>query len=146
MNTEKRIPERKPLSPEEMEKRMKRIAELEKTDCPPLDGTAPIDAVSVYDCFVNNYEQAKAAFIEKRVDLTGVIIKIGPDIHGKPSIELSDKADGRCYALFVFPNDDFYGKVKEGDTVVCRGNLLSAREPYGAVLKKCELVEVKHPN
>lgn len=143
MNTEKRIPERKPLSPEEMEKRMKQVSELEQTDCPPLDGIAPLEAVSVYDCFVNNYEQAKATFFEKRVDLIGVIIKIGLDIHGKPSIELSDKADGRCYALFVFPNDDFYGKVKEGDTVVCRGNLLNAREPYGAVLKKCELVEVK---
>lgn len=81
-------------------------------------------------------------YYEKRIEMMGVASKIGPDIHGKPSIEISDSAHGRCYALYIFENDDFYSKVSVGDTVVCRGNFLRAREPFGAVLKKSELLKV----
>ena len=96
----------------------------------------PLDASAVYREFTEQYETAAEKYSEKRIEIMGVVRKIGPDIHGKPSIELSDRADGRCYVLFIFDSDEFYSRVSVGDTVVCRGNFLSARESFGAVIKR----------
>lgn len=143
MSAEKLIPEQPRPTPEEQAKRMERVAYFEKNDCPAFRQDKPLDAKAVYEEFTEQYETAAEKYYEKRIEMTGIASKIGPDIHGKPSIELSDHADGRCYALYIFENDDFYSKVKVGDTVVCRGNFLRAREPFGAVLKKSELLEVR---
>ena len=138
--TEKLIPEQPQLSPEEQAKRMERVAFFEKNDCPVFAQEKPLEAASVYREFTEQYEAAAEKYYEKRIEMTGIARKIGPDIHGKPSIELSDRADGRCYALFIFDSDEFYSRVSVGDTVVCRGNFLRAREPFGAVVKKSELL------
>lgn len=142
MKMEKLIPEQPRPTQEEQAKRMERVAYFEKNDCPTFVQDEPLDARAVYEEFVEQYDIAAEKYYEKRIEMIGVASKIGPDIHGKPSIEISDRADGRCYALYIFQNDDFYSKVSLGDTVVCRGNLLRAREPFGAVLKKSELLEV----
>lgn len=142
MDMEKLIPEQPRPTPEEQSKRMERVAYFEKNDCPIFAQDEPLDAKAVYEEFIEQYEIAAEKYYEKRVTMIGVARKIGPDIHGKPSIELSDGVDGRCYALYIFEKDDFYSKVSVGDTVVCRGNFLRAREPFGAVLKKSELLEV----
>lgn len=144
MNTEKLIPEHPRPTPEEQAKRMERVAFFEKNDCPTFSQNEPLDSKAVYDEFTEQYDTAAEKYYEKRIEMVGVVNKIGPDIHGKPSIELSDRVGGHCYALYIFENDDFYSKVSVGDTVVCRGNLLRAREPFGAVIKKSELIEVRN--
>lgn len=138
---EKLIPEQPRLTQEEQAKRMERVALFEKTDCPTFQQGKPLDVRAVYEEFTEHYEVATEKYYEKRIEMTGVARKIGPDIHGKPAIELSDKVDGRCYALCIFQDDYFYSKVSVGDSVVCRGNFLRAREPFGAVLTKSELIE-----
>ena len=120
---------------------MERVAFFETHDCPVFVQDAPLDAAAVYREFTEQYEAAAEKYYEKRVEMTGVVRKIGPDIHNKPSIELSDQVDGRCYALFIFESDEFYNRISVGNTVVCRGNFLRAREPFGAVLKKSEFVD-----
>ena len=139
--TEKLIPEQPAPSPEEQRKRMDCVTFFETHDCPVFVQDAPLDAAAVYREFTEQYEAAAETYYEKRVEMTGVVRKIGPDIHNKPSIELSDRVDGRCYALFIFENDEFYGRISVGDTMTCRGNFLRAREPFGAVLKKSEFVD-----
>lgn len=143
MLTEKRIPDQTAPSPEEQAKRMERVAYFEVNDCPLFSQDKPLDAASVYEEFTEQYDRAAEKYYEKRIEMSGIVRRIGPDIHGKPSIELSDSADGRCCALYIFNDDAFYSKAAVGDTVVCRGNFLRAREPFGAVLKKSELLEVK---
>ncbi len=143
MSIEKLIPEQPRPTPEEQTKRMERVAYFEKNDCPTFAQDEPLDAKAVYEEFVEHYDVAAEKYYEKRIEMFGIASKIGPDIHGKPSIELSDRVGGHCYALYIFQNDDFYCKVSLGDTVVCRGNFLRAREPFGAVLKKSELLEVR---
>lgn len=142
MSTDKLIPEQPRPTPEEQAKRMERVAYFEKNDCPLFVQDEPLDAKAVYEEFVEQYDTAAQKYYEKRIEMIGIASKIGPDIHGKPSIEMSDRADGRCYAFYIFDKDDFYSKVSVGDTVVCRGNFLRAREPFGAVLKKSELLKV----
>ncbi|MBD5133343.1 MAG: hypothetical protein HDT38_02550 [Clostridiales bacterium] len=117
--TEKLIPEQPAPSPEEQKKRMERVAFFETPDCSVFVQDAPLEAAAVYREFTEQYEAAAERYYEKRVEMTGVVRKIGPDIHNKPSIELSDWVDGRCYALFIFENDEFYGRIAVGNTVVC---------------------------
>ena len=139
--TETLIPEQPAPSPKEQRKRMERVTFFETHDCPVLVQDSPLDVAAVYREFTEQYDAAAEKYYEKRVEMTGVVRKIGPDIHSKPSIEFSDRVDGRCYALFIFENDEFYSRISVGDTVICRGNFLRAREPFGAVLKKSELID-----
>ena len=84
-----------------------------------------------------------ANYVDKRFEVTGIAKKIGPDAHNKPSIELSDRADGQTYALVIFPNEDHYSKVAQGDRVVVRANYLVMTNRIGIVMKHSELVSVE---
>lgn len=115
---------------------------IETTPMPLLMQDAPFDAKTLCEEFSNNLNGALAKYEDKRFEVTGIAKKIGPDIHNKPSIELSDGVDGECYALCIFPNDDFYSKVSVGDTVAVRANYLVMSNWFGVVMKHSELVEV----
>lgn len=69
-------------------------------------------------------------------------LKVGPDVHNKPAIEISDSVDGQCYALVIFPTDDFYSQVSVGDKVTVRANYLVFSNWLGVVMKHSELVQV----
>ncbi len=77
---------------------------------------------------------------DKRFERIGIASKIGPDIHHKPSIEISDEVGGQCYTFCIFPSDDFYNKVSVGDIVTVRANYLVLSSWYGVVMKYSELV------
>ncbi len=138
--TNEKLRGKRPVSDEEFKERMKRVAYFEENDCEKLDSSEPLVPEKIYADFLEDYDRAEKLYFEKRVEIKGTIGRIGPDIHGKPSIELTDKPGGRCYALFVFADDSFKYSVKVGDEVVLRGNILNAREPFGLTVKKCEIV------
>ena len=77
---------------------------------------------------------------EKRIRLKGIVSRIGPDEFGAPSFQFTDETQSRCYALIVFPTKDIYDQVQEGSRVEIIGNVVFIREPYGLVVKKCELL------
>ena len=81
-----------------------------------------------------------AKYVDKRFQVTGVAKKVGPDIHHKPSIEISDSVNGQTYALVIFPTDKHYKKVAVGDKVVVRANYLVMSNRYGTVMKFSELL------
>ncbi|MBD5460891.1 MAG: hypothetical protein HDR26_08145, partial [Lachnospiraceae bacterium] len=56
--------------------------------------------------------------------------------------EFTDEENKRCYELVVFPTKDIYDMVKEGDRAEIIGNVVFIREPYGLVVKRCELLGV----
>lgn len=74
--------------------------------------------------------------MDKRFEVTGIAKKVGPDIHNKPSNELSDSIDGQTYALVIFPTNEHYSKVKVGDRVVVRTNYLVMSNHYGTSLHR----------
>ena len=107
-----------------------------------LTQTAPVDAKELYEAFDSNLEASQSTYSGYRFEVSGIVTKVGPDVHSKPSIELFDAESGKCYVLCVFNSDDFYETVSVGDYVVCRGNYLVASSLYGIVLKNAEVVEV----
>jgi len=119
-----------------------RVHRLETTDAARYTGREPVDAKALYEELLSDYDNAFSKYYEKRIRLCGVISKIGADEFGAPSFRFVDTDSGRCYALIVFPNTEIYEKVKEGERAEIIGNVVFIREPYGLVVKKCELLEV----
>ena len=125
---------------ESLEKFRERIHWLENNDAERFQGTEPVDVIALYHELLENYETAYPRYYEKRIRLKGIVSKIGPDEFGAPSFQFTDETGTRCYALIVFPTEGIYGQVQEGSRVEIIGNVVFIREPYGLVVKKCELL------
>lgn len=115
---------------------------IETNAMPMLSQDAPFFAKKLYDEFYTDADSFYDKYVDKRFEITGIAKKVGPDIHNKPSIELSDSVSGQTYALVIFPTNDHYSKVLVGDTVVVRANYLVMSNQYGVVMKFSELVSV----
>lgn len=109
-------------------------------DFPVLEQDSPFDAKELFIYFCEKFEDALLTCRDKRFAVTGVASKIGPDIHGKPSIELSDQVGGHCYVLFVFASEESYKNVSVGDTVTSCGNYLGVTNEFGVVMKRSEVL------
>lgn len=119
---------------------------IETTPMPILPQEVPFDVKSLYDAFSADLNAALDIYEDKRFEVAGVAVKIGPDIHNKPSIELSDRVGGQTYALMIFPTDDHYSKVSVGDKVTVRANYLVFCNQFGIVMKYSEPVSVEKAN
>lgn len=111
-----------------------------------LPQETPFDVKSLFDVFSSDLHGALAVYEDKRFEVTGVAVKVGPDVHNKPSIEISDCTGGRTYALTIFPTDDHYSKVSVGDKVTVRANYLVFCNWFGVVMKHSELIRVEKAN
>ncbi len=118
---------------------------IETTPMPLKAQSAPYAVKELADAFRTDLNAALAEYQDQRFEVTGVAIKVGPDIHHKPSIELSDGVGGACHALCIFPTDAHYSKVAVGDTVIVRANYLVMSNLFGVVMKYSELVSVARP-
>ena len=127
---------------EELQKLRERVHCLETTDAERYTGAEPADAVKLYYELLDDYENAYPTYYEKRIQLCGIVSNLKDDEFGASSFQFTDENGSRCYALIVFPNKDIYDKVSEGDRARIIGNVVFIREPYGLVVKKCELLEV----
>ena len=116
---------------------------IETTAMPLLSQAVPFAAKTLCDEFYADADSFYAKYVDKRFEVTGIAKKVGPDIHNKPSIELSDSESGQTFALVIFPTDDHYSRVKVGDRVVVRANYLVMSNHYGLVMKFSELVSVE---
>ena len=125
---------------ESLEKFRERIHWLENNDAERFQGVEPVDVIPLYRELLENYETAYPRYYEKRIRLKGIVSRIGPDEFGAPSFQFTDETQSRCYALIVFPTKDIYDQVQEGSRVEIIGNVVFIREPYGLVVKKCELL------
>lgn len=116
---------------------------IEKHPMPLLPQDAPFAVQSLCAELHADLLGALARYRDKRFEVTGVAVKVGPDIHNKPSIELSDRVGGQVYALTIFPTDAHYSRVAVGDTVTVRANYLVFCDRFGVVMKHSELVRVE---
>lgn len=112
---------------------------IETRAMPILEQEQPFEAKELCNEFTTDLDGALKIYEDKRFEVTGIASKIGPDIHNKPSIELSDEVGGTCYALCIFPSDDFYNEVSVGDRVTVRANYLVMSNWFGVVMKYSEL-------
>lgn len=110
-------------------------------DFPLLEQAQPFDAKLLLLQFFRDFEGTLQLCKDRRFEISGVVTKIGPDIHGKPSIELSDRAGSLCYVLFVFASQKDYAAISVGDTITCRGNYLGVTNEFGIVMKRSEITK-----
>ncbi len=114
--------------------------QIETTAMPVLEQSAPFDVKTLYEEFAADERAFYAKYLDKRFQVSGIAKKVGPDIHNKPSIEISDSVNGKTYALVIFPTDEHYKIVSVGDKVVVRANYLVMSNQYGTVMKFSELI------
>lgn len=119
---------------------------IETTNMPRLEQTEPFAVDALLAEFEADMQTFLDKYQDKRFEVTGVAVKIGPDVHNKPSIELAAEADSKTCALVIFPTDDHYSKVSVGDTVVVRANYLVMSNWFGTVMKHSELICVEKAN
>lgn len=117
--------------------------QIETTDMPLLEQDAAFEVKTLHDEFWADQDAFLAAYQDKRFEVTGVAVKVGPDVHNKPSIEIAEEIGGRTYALVIFPTDDHYNKVEVGDQVTVRANYLVMSNWFGTVMKHSELIAVE---
>ena len=83
--------------------------QLETRDSPLLEQRGPVTSAELYDSFCHDFDRALQTYEDKRFEVTGIAIQVGPDGHHKPSVQLSDSIGGRCHVLCVFPSEEVYG-------------------------------------
>lgn len=81
--------------------------EIETKDSILLEQTEPIKSAVLYNKFINDFDNSLNTYKDKRFEVAGTVIKVGPDIHNKPSVEISSNVEERCHILCVFPNEDY---------------------------------------
>lgn len=73
-----------------------------------------------------------------RVNISGYAVKVGPDVFGLPSVEVSESKDGSARALCVLPFTDYLKlrHVHKGDKVVINGEIRGYVPQYDIALAK----------
>lgn len=95
------------------------------------------------DAFINDRPKAEKLYKNKIVTITGVVVYVGPDVYGLPSIELSDKKDGSPMALCVLPISDYLKlrKYSKGQTLVITGEARDLYKESIVIVKECKTIE-----
>ncbi len=73
-----------------------------------------------------------------KVNVSGYAVKVGPDVYGLPSVEVSETKGGKTRILCVLPFTDYLKlrHVSKGDKVVISGNILGYTPEYDIVVVK----------
>lgn len=120
-----------------------RTHQIETTPMPLLPQDAPFSVKPLCEAFRADLQGALARYEGRRFAVSGIAVMVGPNLHHKPSIALSDRPGGQTYALLIFPTDEHYSKVSVGDQVTVRANYLVLSNWFGVVMKHSELLRVE---
>ena len=88
---------------------------------------------------------AAASNAYPKVSISGYAVKVGPDVYGLPSVELSDTKGGKTRILCVLPFTDYLKlrHVSKGDKVTLKGEVRGYADEYDFVLvKQSKIVSV----
>ena len=80
-----------------------------------------------------------------KVSISGYAVKVGPDVYGLPSVELSETKGGKTRILCVLPFTDYLKlrHVSKGDKVTMKGEVRGYADEYDFVLvKQSKIVSV----
>ncbi len=105
-----------------------------------MEQAAPITASALHRAFCEGWDACNDRYFGHRQTVSGVVLWMGDDIHHKPSIQLSDSAEGNCCVHCVLISEKGTGSVRVGDRVTMQGNYLECHPKFGVVLKYSELV------
>ncbi len=97
-----------------------------------------ISAIELYDAFRADADDATKKYGMKTMYITGVAVKVGPDVYGLPSVEVASKDGEKCKVLCVLPFTDYLKlrKVSKRDQVVMQGEVRGFAAEYDLVVVK----------
>ena len=101
-----------------------------------------ITALELHQAFINNPAETEEQYLNKTVQLTGIVTGKGMSRYMTPNVELADHKDGAVLAICVLPRLDV-GKLsyfKPGQTATFSGRVHRLTEPR-IILKECNAVE-----
>lgn len=104
-----------------------------------------ISATDLYNEFYNDNEAALTKYGMKTVYISGVSVKVGPDVYGLPSVEVAGSANESCKVLCVLPFTDYLKlrHVSRKDSVVLQGQVRGFSREYDlVVVKQCKIITV----
>lgn len=107
-----------------------------------MSATVLQEEISAYD-LCSAFQKDAYSYYGKDVIISGVVIRVGPDMYGLPSIELSDKPGGKMCVLCLLPTLDYLKlrKVSKGDEVKISGEARGLHNNDFVVVKHSRLVE-----
>lgn len=114
---------------------------IQMKDTIPMKDNDNRTALEVYDIMKVQGRMEKAP----RVNISGYAVKVGPDVYGLPSVEVSEKKGGKVRTLCVLPFMDYLKlrHVSKGDKVVMNGEVRGYTEKLDiVVVKECKIVSV----
>ena len=78
-----------------------------------------------------------------RVNISGYAVKVGPDVFGLPSVEVSESKGGSARILCVLPFTDYLKlrHVHKGDKVMINGEVRGYVPQYDVALMKQSRIE-----
>ena len=79
-----------------------------------------------------------------RVNISGYAVKVGPDVFGLPSVEVSESKDNRARTLCVLPFMDYLKlrHVRKGDKVMINGEVRGYVPQYDVILMKQSTIKI----
>lgn len=104
-----------------------------------------VTATELYNAFRKDSKEAAKKYGMKTMIISGVAVKVGPDVYGLPSVEVAGKAGDKCKALCVLPFTDYLKlrHVDKKDQVEMQGEIRGYTSEYDlVVVKKCKIVTV----
>ena len=116
------------------------MRQIEFEIMPSLQQEKAVNAVELYEAFDSRTEQMQQKYAYYRFDVEGIASRVRRDVHGKPSVELSDRVEGKSYVLCVFNDKGILDAVKPGEHVTIRGNYLAASSLYGVIIKNSQVL------
>ena len=90
-------------------------------------------------------EKGKSNNAAPKVNISGYAVKVGPDVYGLPSVELSETKGGKARTLCVLPFTDYLKlrHVSKGDKVIMKGEVRGYSDEYDiVVVKQSKIVSV----
>lgn len=112
-------------------------------DLKNMDIKEIIPVKELQNAFMNDRPKAEKLYKNKIVTVKGVVVYVGPDVYGLPSIEISDKKEGASMALCVLPVSDYLKlrKYSKGQTLVITGEARDLYKESIVIVKECKVVE-----
>ena len=109
---------------------------------PAVSEETKTKSANIYDLleeYKKDASKRQPAYSGENITVSGVVVYKGPDIHGFPSLELSDKVNGAGYVLCVFDSADSLNKISKGDNLTISGKFHIVSSDDMVVLKQSKI-------
>ena len=116
------------------------VNKLENLTVSKKKETKSINAYNLLEEYKKDPSKRQPTYTGENITVSGVVVYNGPDIHGLPSLELSNKENGTSYVLCVFDSFDSLNKISKGDNLTISGKFHIISSAEMVVLKQSQVL------